>query len=139
MTTSVLPNDEFGTYKDNQHLEIFSIIWLDTNVDIKETRNTEQKLRSIINQLKKFQDIKQCQQYIEQKSSKDRLVLVLSEPMGQELVPAIHQLRHVISIYVYCMDKKKNEEWTCKFPKVKFIMADVDSISSSLIGENGCS
>jgi plasmid stabilization system protein ParE len=118
MATADLPHDESQTNIDDQHLEIFSLIWLDTNVNVKETRNTEQKLRSIINHLKKFQDVKQCQQYIEQRSQKDRLLLIVSGQMGQEMVPSIHQLRQVISIYVYCMDKKGNEEWASKFSKV---------------------
>ncbi len=120
MATAVLPNDDFYTNTDDQHLEIFSLIWLDTNVNVAETRNTEQKLRSIINHLKKFQDVQQCQQYIEQRSQKDRLLLIVSGQMGREIVPSIHQLRQVISIYMYCMDKKGNEEWTSKFSKVQF-------------------
>jgi hypothetical protein len=118
MATSVLPNDDFHTNTDDKYLEIFCLIWLDA--DVKETRNTEQKLRSIINHLKKFQDVKQCQQYIEQRSQKDRVVLIVSGQLGQEIIPSIHKLRQVISIYVYCMDKKNNEQWTSKFAKVKF-------------------
>ena len=120
MATAVLPNDDFDTNVDDNHLEIFSMIWLDITMNINETRNTEQKLRSIINHLKKFQDVKQCQQYIEQRSQKDRLVLIVSGEMGQKLVPSIHKLRQVISIYVYCMDKNRNEEWTHNFAKVNF-------------------
>ncbi len=120
MATAVLPNDDFDRNVDDNHLELFSLIWLDMKMNVKETRNTEQKLRSIINRLKKFQDVKQCQQYIEQRSQKERLVLIVSGQMGREMVPSIHKLRQVISIYVYCMDKKRNEEWTCKFAKVGF-------------------
>jgi hypothetical protein len=128
MAIPVLPNDELGTNTDDQQLEIFSLIWLDTNVNVKDTRNTEQNLRSIINHLKKFQDVKQCQEYIEQSSPIDRLVLIVRGRMGQEIVPVIHQLRQVISIYVYCTDKQKNEEWSCKFSKVRFSTVDFDSI-----------
>ena len=119
MATAVLSNDDFQTNTDDKNLEIFSLIWLDENVNVKDTRDTEQKLRSIINHLKKFQDVKQCQQYIEQRSKKDRLILIVSGQLGREIVPSIHKLRQVISIYVYCMDKKSNEQWACKFAKVK--------------------
>jgi hypothetical protein len=119
MATAVLLDDEFHTNTDDKHLEIFCLIWLDVNLNVKETRDTEQKLRSIINHLKKFQDVKQCQQYIQQRSKNDRLILIVSGRFGQEIVPSIHKLRQVISIYVYCMDKKNNEQWASKFPKVK--------------------
>jgi exonuclease V gamma subunit len=128
MATAVLPNDNFYTNIDDQHLELFCLIWLDANANVAETRNTEQKLRSIINHLKKFQDVKQCQQYIEQRSQKDRLVIIVSGQMGREIVPSIHKLRQIISIYVYCMDKKRNEEWASKFKKVKIMLRDLDFI-----------
>ena len=119
MATAILSSDEFHIDVDDKHLEIFCLIWLDTNVNVKETRDTEQKLRSIINHLKKFQEVKQCQQYIVQRSQKDRLILIVSGRLGPEIVPSIHKLRQVISIYVYCMDKKSNEQWSSKFTKVK--------------------
>jgi hypothetical protein len=119
MATAVLSNDDFQTKTDDKNLEIFSLIWLDDNLNIKDIRDTEQKLRSIINHLKKFQDIKECQQYIEQRSKKDRLILIVIGQLGREIVPSIHNLRQVMSIYVYCMDKKSNEQWACKFAKVK--------------------
>src|ERR1700721_2649408 len=98
MATPVPSNDDFDTNVNDNHLEIFSLIWLDMEMNVKDSRNTEQKLRSIINHLKKFQDVKQCQQYIEQRSQKDRLVLIVSGEMGREMLPSIHKLRQVISI-----------------------------------------
>ena len=110
MAKANLPNDDSNTNADDNHLEIFGLIWLDADVNIKGTRDTEQKLRTIINHLKKFHDVEQCQQYIEQRSQKDRLVLIVSGRFGREIVPSIHKLRQVTSIYVYCMDKKGNEK-----------------------------
>ena len=49
MATSSSLNDQQA-----KSFEEFSIIWLDAN--LRENRTTEQKLRSIINQLKKFED-----------------------------------------------------------------------------------
>ena len=63
--------EDFSTNTDDQPLEIFCLIWLDDNIDAKDNRDTEQKLRSIINRSRKFQDVEQCQKYIEQRSQKD--------------------------------------------------------------------
>jgi len=120
MAAADLRNDDFQTNTDNQNLEIFCLIWLDAVQDLKEIKRTERKLRPIINNLKRFQDVKQCQQYIEQTSQKDRLVLVVSGRFGREIVPIIHKYRQIISIYVYCMDRESNEEWSREFVKVKF-------------------
>ncbi|CAF4959412.1 unnamed protein product, partial [Rotaria sp. Silwood1] len=117
-------------------LEIFCLIWLDTNANATEIRDTEQRLRSIINHLKKFKDVEQCQKYIEERSQKDRLVMIVSGQLGREIVPVIHQLRQVISIYVYCFDKKRNEKWACKFAKVKAVVVELDELISRIKAEH---
>ncbi|CAM4840345.1 unnamed protein product, partial [Rotaria magnacalcarata] len=132
MTSSALPINDFPTIIDDMHLEIFCLIWLDLNTSAKEKRDTEQKLRSIINHLKKFQDVKQCQQYIEERSHKERIIMIVSGRLGREIVPSIHELRQVISIYVYCMDKEGNKKWADKFAKVKAVVVELDELVSRI-------
>ena len=119
MANAISSNDNFYTTGEDIRLEIFCLIWLDANANTKDTRETEQKLRSIINHLEKFQDVKQCQKYIEERSKNDRLIMIVSGQFGREIVPSIHKLRQVISIYVYCFDKVRNKQWADKFAKVK--------------------
>ena len=119
MATAVLPNHDPYTTTDDNHLEIFSLVWLDASVGGEEARHTEQKLRSIINHIKTFHDVEQCQQYIKGRSQKNRLVLVVSGRAGREIVPSIYKCRQVVSIYVYCLNKKGNEQWAHEFVKVK--------------------
>ncbi|CAF1281319.1 unnamed protein product [Rotaria sordida] len=128
MATAILPSDDFHTNTDDQHLEIFCLIWLDDNINAKDNRDTEQKLRAIINRLKKFQNVEQCQKYIEQRSQKDRLIMIVSGRLGQKILPSIHKVRQIISIYVYCMDKERNKQWTSKFAKVKAVIVELDEL-----------
>ena len=121
MTSTLSLTGQFKEKMDDKQCGIFCLIWLDSNADNQETRDTEQKLRSIINYLKKFQDVKPCQQYIEQSSNEDRLVLIVSGRLGQEIVPSVNRLRQVISIYVYCMNKKAHESWASNYVKVRSI------------------
>lgn len=112
--------DDFTSYIiEHKNVELFNLIWLDATATDEETKKSEERLRSIINHLTRFADIEECQEYIEQQSQKDRLILIVSGQMGQEIVPAIHKLRQVISIYIYCMNEKKHKEWASKFKKVK--------------------
>jgi len=83
-----------------------------------------------MNQLKRFQDVAECIKYIKQTSDEDRLILVVSGRLGREIMPLIYNLHQVISVYVYCMDKKVNEAWSLKYSKVEFIVFE-----NSLIGE----
>ncbi|CAF3522232.1 unnamed protein product, partial [Rotaria sp. Silwood1] len=78
--------------------------------------------------MKKFQDVRQCQKYIEEQSQNDRLVIIVSGRLGQEIVPSVHNLQQVISIYVYCMNKGINEQWACKYTKVKAVVVRLDEL-----------
>ncbi|CAF1421185.1 unnamed protein product [Rotaria sordida] len=120
------------TNADDQQLEIFCIIWLDDNVQASDDRDTEQKLRSIINRLKRFKDVERCQQYINAGSAKDRLIIIVSGRLGRKIVPTIHNVRQVISIYVYCMDEAGNREWSKKYTKVKDIVTELDKLISRI-------
>lgn len=55
MATATPLDEESSVNDDVKQPEIFSIIWLNPNP--QETRQTKQKLRSIVNRLKIFQDI----------------------------------------------------------------------------------
>ena len=109
----------------HQNLETFSIFWLDAQVNTTEdNRNTQLKLREIINHLKTFDDQNECLQRILSLSPQDRLVLIVSGRCGRQLVPQIHHLRQVSSIYIYCMDKKANEQWAKILLKLKVLLSN---------------
>jgi hypothetical protein len=103
----------------HNNLEIFSLVWLDTSINnSEENLETQQRLRTIINHLQTFDDSTRCEDYIRSVSMHDRIVIIVSGLSGRQLVPRIHSLRQVCSIYVYCMDRKTNEKWTKNYTKV---------------------
>jgi len=116
MTSNLLSDNKSNLEHNAKRLDLFSLIWLDDNS--KDNRSTEKKLGSTINDLKKFQDVSLCQQYIEKMSKDNRVVLIVNGHLGKKLVPFIHKLQQVSLIYVYCEDKKTNEQWTCQYSKV---------------------
>lgn len=118
MATSIDFMDDIVSNIDDQQLEIFCIIWLDDNTQASDNRDTEQHLRSIINRLKRFKNVEQCEKYIKERSSEDRLILIVSGRLGRKIVPIIYTFRQIISIYIYCMDEASNREWSKKYVKV---------------------
>ncbi|CAF3426856.1 unnamed protein product, partial [Rotaria sp. Silwood2] len=136
MAKAALPIDNFHADVGGQSLEIFCIIWLDNNIKAKDNRDTEQKLRSIINRLKKFHDLEQCQKYIEQRSQNERIVMIVSGRLGREIVPSVHKIRQIVSIYVYCMDKERNKHWAVKFATVKAVVVELDELVSRIKGDH---
>jgi hypothetical protein len=104
---------------NNSNLETFSLVWVDTSINnSQENLDTQYQLRTIINHLRTFEDTYDCENYIRSVSNHDRIIIIVSGLSGRQLVPRIHELQQVCSIYVYCMDRKTNEEWTQNYTKV---------------------
>jgi len=102
-----------------ENLETFSLLWLDASVnDSQENIDAQQQLRTSINYLKTFEDGDKCEEYIRSVPKDDRIVLIISGRFGEIIVPRIHSLRQISSIYVYCKDKKRHEAWANEFKKV---------------------
>ena len=113
----------------DENLETFSIFFVDPQVnETEDNRNAQFELKQIINHLKTFDDQNQCHQKILSLSQEDRLILIVSGRCGRQLVPQIHHLRQVSSIYVYCMDKKTNELWAKDFFKIKSVIVQLKDL-----------
>jgi hypothetical protein len=105
--------------QENTNLETYTLIWLDRSADeSRETIQAQQYFRLAINYLKIFKECDECVKYIQSIPQDDHVVMIVSGRLGQEIVPRIHHLRQLSAIYVYCMNKKNNEQWAQPFNKV---------------------
>jgi len=124
MTTTIS-----SQHQADQYLERFSLIWFDYNP--QDTPDIEQELKSIINHFKTFQDLQECQEYIQQTTSTDRLVLIVNSQFERQLISSIHQLQQVISIYIYPTDIEATEQHFSTYSKVIFFLVEKQTNSFS--------
>ena len=103
-------------------LESFTIIWLDTFVNESENLKTQNQLGKLSKQLKIFDNRDAFELYIQSISITEHIVLIVSGRLGREIVPQIHKIEQIISIYVYCSNKKLNEEWSKIYSKIKGVL-----------------
>ena len=102
------------------NLEIYSLIWLDKNVNqTEENLETQKKLRGAINQLKVFDDVDQCVNYVKD-AGDQKIVIIVSNVYCRQLVLELHHLPHLSAFYIYCMNEQANREWSKKYEKVMF-------------------
>jgi hypothetical protein len=119
MAIGKILNDLYFTSLDDENLETTTLIWLDAkSTKPEERRQSQKKFRAAINHIKIFDHTEKCEKYIKRLSKDDRAVFITSGKLGKEFVPCIHHFRQISSIYIYCMDEKKNETWTKTFIKV---------------------
>jgi hypothetical protein len=110
-----------GVSKDF-NADIFSLVWLDAKVHTSaENISAQGKLKEVINQIKTFEDITLCEQYIRSLSEDNRIIVMSSGSLGKEIVQRIHPLRQVFSIYIFCFRKETHEQWAEPYVKVNFI------------------
>jgi hypothetical protein len=140
MAMAASHSKESDTYQTDNNLESFALLWLDAQVDInEENRKAQKQLRNIINYLKTFDDENDCQQYILSVSPQDRVVFIVSGRLGQIIVPQVHHLRQIISIYVYCRNKQANELWSKNFTKVLYFLQSSLNLSFFVGQSSDCS
>ncbi|CAF1501413.1 unnamed protein product, partial [Didymodactylos carnosus] len=86
----------------------FSLIWYGSNVNsTEENRQTQVQLQQTFNYLKVFEDGEKCN-YIRPRR-KEKMTLIVSDGLGQGLIPYVHHLNQIIAIYVYCPKKEEQK------------------------------
>ncbi len=116
MTTHLLSDRKSNSRDNVRDLELFRLIWLDNNSE--GNRSAEEKMRNIVTDFVKFEDVTLCQQYIQQIPADNRLVLMVSSRLGKKLIPFIHKLQQVSLICVYYVNNKTNDQWIGQYGKV---------------------
>jgi hypothetical protein len=102
----------------SNNLEAFACLWLDAKIaNTEDNRETEQKLRKFINHLRTFNQANECEEVI-QKTTKEKVVLIISGQFGREVIPRIHNLPQVIACYIYCYNESEHQEWAKEYFKV---------------------
>jgi tetratricopeptide (TPR) repeat protein len=114
-------------------LQNFLLIWLDPNID--ESKDDCQKIlqqfRSIINTIYIFTTSDQCIHFL-QKIDHEKVFMVVSGALGQSIIPDIHENSQLDTIYIFCGDKTRHEEWIKQWPKIKGIHTQATSIVGAL-------
>ncbi|UJR12819.1 hypothetical protein I4U23_016993 [Adineta vaga] len=111
-----------------ENLEYYTLIWCGKSVNsTEENRRTKVEFRKIINFLKTFETNEECRTYIE-RSVDEKIVLIISGNLGQDLVPEIHYLEQIVAVYIYCENIKDHIEWSATYGKVKAVVLTTNDL-----------
>ncbi|CAF1511762.1 unnamed protein product [Rotaria sp. Silwood1] len=116
----------------NEIIENFLLIWLDGKIDesSKDYQNSIKQLRRTVNTVEPFQDTEECIDYISKLQDK-KAFLIISGALCQTVVPRIHNMDQIHSIYVFCRKQEKYEEWAKDWSKIKGIHTEITPICDS--------
>jgi hypothetical protein len=116
-----------------QTMQNVLLIWLDSNIDNKnqDCRNTVTQLRRIVNDIKTYTDGDRCIQFINTIRD-NKACMIISGALGQLIVPRVHNMFQVDSIFIFCRNKKHHEQWTKEWPKIKGVFTEISLICEAV-------
>jgi tetratricopeptide (TPR) repeat protein len=109
------------------------LIWLDSNADDnnEDCRNTVVQLRRVVNDINTFGDGEQCIQFINTIND-NKVCMIISGSLGEHIVPRVHNMSQVDSIFIFCGNKKYHEQWTKQWSKIKGVFTEIIPICEAL-------
>jgi tetratricopeptide (TPR) repeat protein len=62
----------------------------------------------------------------------EKAFVIVSSALGQDLVPQIHLMTQVNTIYILCDDQARHEQWAKEWPKIKGLYTCITSICEAI-------
>jgi tetratricopeptide (TPR) repeat protein len=112
----------------------YLLIWLDAHIDESENncQYTLKQLRKIVNDINLFTSPDQCTHFLSQ-IDKEMAFMIISGALSEHLVPAIHGMTHVDSIYIFCNRTEKHAQWVKEWSKVRGVYNNITHICEALL------
>lgn len=109
------------------------LIWLDSNIDLNnnDCQNTLDHLRRTVNTINTFTDANKCIEFL--KNLKDeKTCLIISGFIGEQILPSIHHMSQIDSIFIFCGNKQRHQTWIKHWSKIKGIFTEINPICQAL-------
>jgi tetratricopeptide (TPR) repeat protein len=111
----------------------FVVVWLDKEIEkTKENQDSKALIRHTVrNQLKTFENPDECVDYIITEQNK-RIFFIVSGSFGYYIVPLIYQLPQIQSIYIFCVNRQRAEEWAQPHLKISGVFTSKKTLVEKL-------
>ena len=109
------------------------LIWLDGTIDknSSDCQNTITHLRRVVNAVNIFTNGDECIQFLADMAN-EKACMIISGALSQHIVPRVHELAKIDSIFIFCGNKTYHEEWARKWPKIKGVFTEIKPICNAL-------
>ncbi|CAF3494933.1 unnamed protein product [Adineta steineri] len=116
-----------------QRMQNVLLIWLDNNItdDNTDCSNAIKQLKRVVNNMYTFTDGEQCLEFI-QTITNNKICMIVSGLLGKHIVPHVHGMSQVDTIFIFCDNRKWHEQWTNEWPKIKGVYTDITSVCEAL-------
>ncbi|CAF1456000.1 unnamed protein product [Adineta steineri] len=111
----------------------YLLVWVDANIDQadKDCQDTLAQLKNVVNDVSLCTGPNQCIEVLN-KVDNERAFVITSGSLGQHLVPEIHSMSPLDTIYIFCGNKSRHEGWVQKWTKIKGVHTNIKDICQAL-------
>ncbi|CAF3810035.1 unnamed protein product [Adineta steineri] len=116
-----------------ERLQHLLVIWLDNNMNSsdKDWQYTITKLRRTVINFKTFTNSEQCIEFINTVND-NKICIIVSGSLGQHIVPSVHNMSQVDTIFIFCDNKKLHEQWAKEWFKIRGVFTNITLICDAL-------
>ena len=133
-SSSIHPKDARRCGQVNvQMIQNVLLIWLDSNIDknSSDCQNTITHLRRAVNAVNIFTKDGECIRFLDD-MAREKVCMIISGALGQNIMPRVHDLSQIDSIFIFCGNKTYHEGWAKKWPKIKGVYTEIKPICNAL-------
>ena len=114
---------------NSQMVENVLLVWLDgkINANSSDCQSTIIQLRSVVNTIHTFIDGEECVDFLGDVVD-EKVCMIISGSFGQNIVPLVHNMPQVDSIFIFCGNRQYHEQWTKNWSKIKGVFTEIQSI-----------
>jgi tetratricopeptide (TPR) repeat protein len=123
------PSNKSSHYRKSAIIANYIVIWFTSNIDDDQMCITH--LQRIVSSFRVFTDIDEFFAFIIQIRG-EKIFLILSDTIAQKIIPLIHKMSQLISIYIICKDRLEDEQWIEQYRKIIGIFTHIEPICERL-------
>ncbi|CAF1475934.1 unnamed protein product [Adineta steineri] len=119
--------------EDASDLQNYTLFWLDSNItpDNADCLNTITQLQSIGYTVRVFDDANECINILN-KIKKQKVLLVVSDELGQNILPRIHDMHQLTTVFVFCNSESNDQSWTKDWIKIQDTYTNINDLCESI-------
>ena len=109
------------------------LVWVDGSIDENQSdcQHTLDQLRAVVKNISLFRNTDDCVKFFHE-TTIDRMLVITSGALGQDLVQQIHALPQVDTIYIFCGNVTRHETWAVNWAKIRGVHNRIQPICEDL-------
>ena len=114
-------------------LHSFVVVWVDGTImeSDKDFQRTLSQLLNAVHDVTIFTQLDKCVDFLQEVQTEEVFVIA-SGYLGKQLVPQIHSMIQLNTVYIFCGNQTTHEQWAKEWPKIKGVYTSIQPICEVL-------